>query len=320
MLKRMICWVLTLCVVLSLAAMPAQAADSNEETIFLFLREELQLNEAAACGVLASIEEESGFAPTAYNPAGYYGLCQWGSGRQQQLYSFCAQNGLDSASLEGQLQFMKHELETVESAALAAMQAIENTAEGAYQAGWSWASTYERCASSHYGPRAYAAQTRYWPTYEGYPLPEQEQETSEKPEAEAVPLPETRGEYVEFLWQMRGAPDPGTAVNPFQDVKPTDSFFKAVLWAVATGVVQAEDEFHPNEKCTRAEALTLLWHMNDDDAAGCEDSFAALFAGAYDADTQFWFSLKDIIAGLGEDAPRPESPWAKGSGAVGSAA
>ena len=43
MLKRMICWVLTLCVVLSLAAIPAQAADSNEETIFLFLRQELQL-------------------------------------------------------------------------------------------------------------------------------------------------------------------------------------------------------------------------------------------------------------------------------------
>ena len=142
MLKRMICWVLTLCVVLSLAAMPAQAADSNEETIFLFLRTELQLNEAAACGVLASIAEESGFEPTAYNPAGYYGLCQWGGGRQQALYAFCAENGLDSASLEGQLRFLKHELETAEYAALAAMQAIENTAEGAYQAGWSWAQSY----------------------------------------------------------------------------------------------------------------------------------------------------------------------------------
>ena len=55
MLKRMICWVLTLCVVLTIGAIPAQAADSSEETIFLFLRCELGFNEAAACGVLASI-------------------------------------------------------------------------------------------------------------------------------------------------------------------------------------------------------------------------------------------------------------------------
>ena len=294
MLKRMICWVLTLCVVLSLAAMPAQAADSNEETIFLFLRTELQLNEAAACGVLASIAEESGFEPTAYNPAGYYGLCQWGGGRQQALYTFCAENGLDSASLEGQLRFLKHELETAEYAALAAMQAIENTAEGAYQAGWSWAQSFERCASSHYAPRAGAAQSKYWPVYAGYPLPEPETaEPSEEPAAEPVPLPETRGEYVEFLWQMRGAPEPGTVTNPFLDVKPSDSFFKAVLWALESGIVQSGRAFCPDEPCTRTEALTLLWHTSDAPDAESEDSFAALFTHA---GTPFWSSLQDITA------------------------
>ena len=292
MLKRMICWVLTLCVVLSLAAIPAQAADSNEETIFLFLRTELQLNEAAACGVLASIAEESGFEPTAYNPAGYYGLCQWGGGRQQALYTFCAENGLDSASLEGQLQFLKHELETAEYAALAAMQAIENTAEGAYQAGWSWAQSFERCASSHYAPRAGAAQSKYWPVYADYPLPEPEPaEPSAEPAAEPVPLPETRGEYVEFLWQKRGAPEPGTVTNPFMDVKPSDSFFKAVLWALESGIVQEARAFCPDEPCTRTEALTLLWHMSDAPDAESEGSFAALFTHA---GTPFWSSLQDI--------------------------
>ena len=307
MLKRMICWMLTLCAVLSLTAIPARAADSNEETIFLFLREELQFNEAAACGVLASIAEESGFEPTAYNPAGYYGICQWGGGRQQALYGFCAENSLDPASLEGQLQFLKHELETVETAALSVMQAIENTAEGAYQAGYSWASAFERCSSSHFGPRAYAAQTQYWPTYEGYPLPEEEPEEDAEPE-EPVPLPETRGEYVELLWQLRGAPEPKTATNPFSDVKPSDSFFKAVLWAVESGVIKAESAFHPNDPCTRAEALTLLWHISDAPAADGEDPFAALFAGEYDAGTQFLPVLKDIRSAA--DAG-PETPWTK---------
>ena len=296
MLKRMICWMLAVCAVLSLGAIPAQAADSSEETIFLILRQELQFNEAAACGVLASIAEESGFEPTAYNPAGYYGLCQWGGGRQQALYTFCAENGLDAASLEGQLQFMKHDLETVETASLEAMLAVENTAEGAYQAGYLWAQTYERCASSHYAPRAYAAQAQYWPTYEGYPLPEAEPD--EAAEAETAALPKTRGETVELLWQLRGAPEPKAAANPFSDVQPSDSFYKAVLWAVETGIVKASDAFHPDEPCTRAEALTLLWHTSD--AADSED-VAALLTGTHDPDTQFWASLKHITAGSAAD-------------------
>ena len=314
MLKRMICWMLTVCAVLSLAAIPARAADSNEETIFLFLRQELQFNEAAACGVLASIAEESGFEPTAYNPAGYYGLCQWGGGRQQALYDFCAQNGLDAASLEGQLQFMKHDLETAETAALEAMQAVENTADGAYQAGYRWAQTYERCASGHYAPRGYAAQSQYWPVYEGYPLPEAEpsEAPAEEPAEEAAEapaaLPETRGDYVEFLWQMRGAPEPGTATNPFMDVKPSASYFKAVLWAVESGIVQGAGAFRPDDKCTRAEALTLLWHMNDASAAGID----ALLAGEYDTDTQFWASMKHITGDQSTTASGMESPWTKG--------
>ena len=282
MLKRMICWVLTLCVVLTIGAIPAQAADSNEETIFLFLRTELGFNEAAACGVLASIEAESGFAPTAYNPAGYYGLCQWGGSRQQQLYAFCAENGLDAASLEGQLQFMKHDLETVETAALAAMQSVENTADGAYQAGWAWAQTYERCASSHYAPRASAAQTSYWPVYQGYVLPEP---------AEPIEIPESREEYVMYLWEMKGAPEPRVAACPFPDITPADPCYKAVLWAVQTGILPAKGAFRPDEPCSRAELIMLLWHTNGTPAE--ED--AGLYTSASCADTLFPAALKGIV-------------------------
>ena len=284
MLKRMICWALSLCAALSLAVFPAQAAESNELTVFLFLREELGFNEAAACGVMASIEEESGFEPTAYNPAGYYGLCQWGGERQQRLYAFCSENGLDSASLEGQLQFMKHDLETVETAALTEMQSIENTADGAYQAGWAWAQSYERCASAHYAYRAGAAQTSYWPAYQGYALPEEV-------EAEPIELPESRGEYVMYLWERKGSPNPRVTACPFPDVTPSDPCFKAVLWAVQSGIVQAKGEFHPDDPCTRAELITLLWHTNGTPAE--ED--AGLYTGEDRADTLLPAALKDIV-------------------------
>ena len=284
MLKRMILLALTLCIVLTLAVFPAQAAESNELTVFLFLRCELGFNEAAACGVMASIEAESGFEPTAYNPAGYYGLCQWGGERQQRLYTFCAENGLDAASLEGQLQFMKNDLETVETAALARMQSVENTAEGAYQAGWAWAESYERCASGHYAPRAGAAQTSYWTTYHGYDLPE-------AVEAEPIEIPESRGEYVTYLWEMKGAPQPRVAACPFPDVTPSDSCYRAVLWAVQSGIVQAEGDFRPDDPCTRAELIMLLWHTNGSPAEDDE----ALYTGAACADTLVPAALKDLV-------------------------
>lgn len=284
MLKRMICWALSLCAVLSLAVFPARAAESHELTVFLFLRCELGFNEAAACGVMASIEAESCFEPTAYNPAGYYGLCQWGGERQQRLYAFCAENGLDAASLEGQLQFMKHDLETAETAALAVMRSVENTAEGAYQAGWAWAETYERCAGSHYAYRAGVAQTSYWPVYEGYPLPEEVK-------AEPIEIPESRGDYVTYLWELKGAPQPRVSACPFADVTSADDCYKAVLWAVQNGIVQAKGEFHPDDPCTRAELITLLWHTNGTPAE--EDE--GLYTGASCADTLFPAALKDIV-------------------------
>ena len=284
MLKRMICLALTLCIVLALGVLPAQAAESNELTVFLFLRQELGFHDAAACGVMASIAEESGFEPTAYNPAGYYGLCQWGGERQQRLYAFCAENGLDAASLEGQLQFMKHDLETVETEALNRMQSIENTADGAYQAGWAWAEAYERCASGHYAYRAGTAQTVYWQTYQGFELPEEV-------EAEPIEIPESRGDYVIFLWEMKGAPSPRVAACPFPDVTPSDDCYKAVLWAVQSGILQAKGDFHPDEPCTRAELITLLWHTNGTPAEGDE----GLYTGAERTDTLFPAVLKDIV-------------------------
>ena len=41
----------------------------------------------------------------------------------------------------------------------------------------------------------------------------------------------TRAEVVTFLWRAAGSPEPTTTENPFGDVKETDFFYKAVLWA-----------------------------------------------------------------------------------------
>ena len=58
-------------------------AASNEEIIYNFLKNDLGLNTAAACGVLANIEKESSFrndvieSGYTWETGGGYGICQW---------------------------------------------------------------------------------------------------------------------------------------------------------------------------------------------------------------------------------------------------
>jgi hypothetical protein len=66
---------------------------------------------------------------------------------------------------------------------------------------------------------------------------------------------------VTFLWRAAGCPEPKTAKNPFRDVKNTDWYYKAVLWAVEQNITQGTSEttFTPTRDCSTAEILTFLF-------------------------------------------------------------
>lgn len=161
------------------AADVIQAADrqksatglANETIIYRFLRQEIGLNIAAACGVLANLYDESRFDPNALaNDTGgthSFGICQWNSGysRLSELVSWCSRNGYDHRSLEGQLQFMKYELENVPAYGFEKLKTFPETAQGAAQAAYHFASVFERVTPSRYTPRSLMAQNTYWPVY-----------------------------------------------------------------------------------------------------------------------------------------------------------
>lgn len=142
---------------------------SNETVIFQFLVETLKCNTATAVGILANLERESSFNPAARYPATgeivYYGICQWGGSRYEDLKQYCEKNGYSYATLEGQLNFLQYELNHSEKNAWKQMQGIENSAEGAYTAGYRWARYFERCASVYYEVSAKRARDVYWPAY-----------------------------------------------------------------------------------------------------------------------------------------------------------
>jgi len=71
----------------------------------------------------------------------------------------------------------------------------------------------------------------------------------------------TRGQVVTFLWRAAGKPEPTTKVNPFTDVKESDYFYKAVLWAVESGITNGTSatKFTPDQTCSTAHIITFLY-------------------------------------------------------------
>ena len=142
-------------------------AASTADTIYTFLREELGLNTAAACGVLANIEKESNFNPNAYGDHGTsYGICQWHNSRFTSLRNWCASHGYNYTTLEGQLHFMQYELSARKST-YQKLLAVPNTAGGAYNAAYDWCYYYEVPANRQAKAvqRGKLAKTAYWPKY-----------------------------------------------------------------------------------------------------------------------------------------------------------
>ena len=70
----------------------------------------------------------------------------------------------------------------------------------------------------------------------------------------------TRGQVVTFLCRALDE-RPGTSYNPFNDVKKTDYYYDAVLWAVEDKVTTGTTAttFSPNSGCTRGQIVTFLY-------------------------------------------------------------
>lgn len=156
----------------SSAAAPTEYATgkSNEETVYNFLKAVMGLNTAGACGVLANIRAESNFNPTALGDGGTsYGICQWHASRYTNLKNWCSANGKDYKTIDGQLWYLKHELEQSYSSVLQYIRNVADTAAGAYDAGYRWCLKFEIPADTEASSRrrGESARDTYWPKYSG---------------------------------------------------------------------------------------------------------------------------------------------------------
>ncbi len=160
---------------LLLFAQPSQAASlrgsNNEEKIFYYLLESMNMNTAGASGVLANVFYESGFNPRAEGDNGTsYGICQWHNLRYEALKRYCSREGYDYKTLEGQLSYLNDELNSdayLRRSVLNPILAVPNNKKGAYSAGYTWCYYFEIPADreTKAAARGELAKKTYFPKY-----------------------------------------------------------------------------------------------------------------------------------------------------------
>lgn len=146
----------------------------GQQGIYSFLTGTMGLNAAAACGVLANMDVETGGtfeSDTVEIGFGEgYGLCQWTGSRRTDLINWCQANHYDYTTTEGQMWFLYYDLRTTYTYAWSQLRSVPNTASGAYQAGYVFGKWYEgggtfQTAEEYGRVRGAISQNQYWPKY-----------------------------------------------------------------------------------------------------------------------------------------------------------
>lgn len=124
----------------------------------------------------------------------------------------------------------------------------------------------------------------------------------------------TRAEIVTFLYRLAGEPDVSGTALPFTDVAEDAYYADAVKWAVANGVTSGTSAttFSPNDTCTRAQAVTLLYNAAGAPAVSGSVSFADVAADAYYANAVAWAAVNGVTAGTSATTFSPDDACTRG--------
>ena len=116
----------------------------------------------------------------------------------------------------------------------------------------------------------------------------------------------TRAQMVTFLWRAYGSPK-ATGSNPFADVRESEYYYDAVLWAVENGVTNGTSAttFSPGAPVTRAQSVTFQWRAAGSPAAA-GDSFDDVAADAYYAGAVTWAAATGVTNGTSSSKFSPD--------------
>lgn len=100
----------------------------------------------------------------------------------------------------------------------------------------------------------------------------------------------------------------------FLDVPENAWYSKAVQWAMEEGVATGLDRYHfgPNQPCTRAQAVTMLWRLHGESEPEVHELFVDVPRESYYAKAVQWATYKGITGGVGEKRFAPDDLCTRG--------
>ena len=117
--------------------------------------------------------------------------------------------------------------------------------------------------------------------------------------------------YDEYAFVLEVSPDEAmdgvpadqllaAAKGGFMDVPAAAYYADPVAWAVEKGVTNGTSRltFSPENPCTRGQVVTFLWRAHEKPAAGTENPFSDVPAGAYYTDAVLWAVAQKITNGM----------------------
>ena len=112
----------------------------------------------------------------------------------------------------------------------------------------------------------------------------------------------TRAQVVAFLWRAMGSPAPTTTKCPFVDIKSSDYFYSAILWAVEKGITYGTNSTHfsPNATVTRADFVTFLWRAENRPGYKGQSTFVDVPSNSYYASAVLWAAENKIAYGVND--------------------
>ena len=122
--------------------------------------------------------------------------------------------------------------------------------------------------------------------------------------------PCTRGQVVTYIYCWQGSPKV-SGKNPFKDVKPSDSFYNAALWAYKQGFLEGKT-FNGNAPCTRGDALEILWKCSGSMSMIAIDNFTDVPRSSKYQQPVSWAYYGAIAKPATKTTFEPESVCTKG--------
>lgn len=119
----------------------------------------------------------------------------------------------------------------------------------------------------------------------------------------------TRAQTVTFLWRAAGSPLPRYRVCPFTDVKPSDYYYNAVLWAVEQGITTGlnANTFGPDVTVTRGQVATFLYRAASAAKPSTFNPFTDVKTTAYNYGAILWAYDNRITTGTSDTTFSPDA-------------